>query len=108
MPGMVLERPIYLRERADGLYRSVTYLLYKSSEELAVSWLASIPYCLLLYFLVRLQGSFLLLWLVYAVSLGIATSECCRRRAHAPPARMAGGGPGLLLLAAANQPAVLH
>lgn len=26
LPSLVLERPIYLRERADGLYRPITYL----------------------------------------------------------------------------------
>lgn len=26
LPSLVLERPVYLRERADGLYRPITYL----------------------------------------------------------------------------------
>lgn len=27
LPGLVLDRPVYLRERADGLYRPITYLV---------------------------------------------------------------------------------
>ncbi len=36
----------------------------------------SIPYSLLLFYLVRLQGSFLLVWLIYIVSLGIGIGVC--------------------------------
>ena len=43
MPVLVLERPVYLRERSDGLYRPITYLIYKAIEELAIAWAAAIP-----------------------------------------------------------------
>lgn len=29
LPCLILERPVYVRERADGLYRPITYLCYK-------------------------------------------------------------------------------
>ena len=75
MPVLVIERPVFLRERSDGLYRPITYLVYKAVEELAVAWAASIPYCLLMYYLIQLRGSFCLLWMVYLVSISIAVSE---------------------------------
>lgn len=30
LPCLILERPVYVRERADGLYRPITYLAYKA------------------------------------------------------------------------------
>lgn len=30
LPCLILERPVYVRERADGLYRPITYLCYKA------------------------------------------------------------------------------
>ena len=33
MPGLVLERPVYLRETADGLFRPIVYLGHKIGEE---------------------------------------------------------------------------
>ncbi|GAB4820601.1 hypothetical protein N2152v2_007647 [Parachlorella kessleri] len=71
IPLLILERPAYIRERSDGLYRPITYLIFKFTEEVAVASTVSIPYSLLLFYLVRLQGSFLLVWLIYIVSLGI-------------------------------------
>ena len=31
IPALVLERPVTVRERSDGLYTAFTYLLYKVS-----------------------------------------------------------------------------
>ncbi len=31
LPSIVLERPVYVREMADGLYSPLAYLLYKVS-----------------------------------------------------------------------------
>lgn len=33
LPGLVLERPLFRRERADGLFLPATYLAHKLSEE---------------------------------------------------------------------------
>jgi hypothetical protein len=49
--------------------------VFKFSEEVVVALTASVPYSLLIFFLVRLQGSFLLLWLIYVISMAIAIGE---------------------------------
>lgn len=73
LPSLVLERPVYIREVSDGLFSPLTFLLYKASEEELVALLASIPYSLLVYYLVRLQGSFALFWLVWFATISCAT-----------------------------------
>lgn len=41
-------------------------------EEETVAAVVSVPACLLVFYLVRLQGSFLLFWLIYLVSVSIS------------------------------------
>ena len=33
IPGLVLDRPVFLRETADGLFRPIVYLGHKVAEE---------------------------------------------------------------------------
>ncbi|KAL4425098.1 hypothetical protein ABPG77_010412 [Micractinium sp. CCAP 211/92] len=73
VPTLVAERAVYLRERADGLYLPITYLLYKVSEELLIASCVSIPASLLVFYLVRLQGSWALFWLVFLVTTSVST-----------------------------------
>ena len=47
--------------------------LYKLVEELSVALAASLPACLLVFYLVRLQGSVALFWLVHVVSIAVST-----------------------------------
>lgn len=82
LPTIVLERPVYTRERADGLYLPITYCIYKLVEELAPQIPAGLAYSALVFYLVALRGSFLLFWLVYLVSTANAIGEahntrCC-------------------------------
>jgi hypothetical protein len=44
-----LERPIFVRERSDGLYRVVTYLIFKLTEELILGGLVAIVFALLVW-----------------------------------------------------------
>ncbi len=37
VPVIILERPLFLRERNDGLYRVITYLSFKISEVCALT-----------------------------------------------------------------------
>lgn len=90
LPCLILERPVYVRERADGLYRPITYLAYKVSEEVAVGTLPSLAYSALVFFLVRLQGSFLLFWLVYWVSMCVAIALTLLAGAISPSVDVAG------------------
>ena len=41
LPGLVLERPLFRRERADGLFLPATYLAHKLSEEVPVLFINS-------------------------------------------------------------------
>ncbi|KAL4457942.1 hypothetical protein ABPG75_012807 [Micractinium tetrahymenae] len=90
LPCLILERPVYVRERADGLYRPITYLCYKISEEVAVGTLPSVAYSALVFYLVRLQGSFLVFWLVYWVSMCVAVSLTLLAGAISPSVDVAG------------------
>ncbi|KAL4552298.1 hypothetical protein Ndes2526B_g06517 [Nannochloris sp. 'desiccata'] len=75
LPTIVLERPVYRRERADGCYTPGAYVLYKLLEEFLPQLPAGLIYSALVFYLVDLQGSFLVFWLVYVVST--ANSIAC-------------------------------
>ncbi|CAK0754674.1 hypothetical protein CVIRNUC_002316 [Coccomyxa viridis] len=64
MPTIVLERPLFVRERNDGLYRPSTYLLFKMVEEMTVFFFLSLVTTSIVFAPCRLGGSFLLFWLV--------------------------------------------
>lgn len=59
------------RERNDGLYLVSTYMCAKMVDELVLALLASIVFSLIVFYAVRLQGEWLIFWLVYYVTL------CC-------------------------------
>jgi hypothetical protein len=71
VPAIVLERRLYMRERADGLYYAITYLLAKLLDELIVATLASLPLCAASFYAMDLQNSFALFWVVYLMVLYI-------------------------------------
>ncbi|KAL4428045.1 hypothetical protein ABPG75_002134 [Micractinium tetrahymenae] len=71
VPAIVLERPLFVRERNDGLYRVITYLVAKMTEELGIALVNSIVFANIVFWAVDLQGSFAVFWAVYAVTL------CC-------------------------------
>ncbi|GAB4821434.1 hypothetical protein N2152v2_008480 [Parachlorella kessleri] len=73
-PALVLDRPLFVRERSDGLYRVITYLSHKMVEELVLALLLSIIFSALVFYTLALEGSYVLFWLVYFFSLanGIA------------------------------------
>ncbi|PSC72752.1 P-loop containing nucleoside triphosphate hydrolase isoform B [Micractinium conductrix] len=90
LPCLIVERPVFLRERADGLYRPITYLVYKVTEEVAVGTLPAVAYSALVFYLVRLQGSFLLFFLIYYVSMCVAISLSLLAGAISPTVDVAG------------------
>ncbi len=61
------------RERNDGLYRPITYLVSKIIEELVIAVINSVVLGALVFFPCGLGGSFLFFWLVYlcTTSIGI-------------------------------------
>ena len=78
VPAIVLERPLFVRERNDGLYTVVTYLLYKIIEELGVALFSSLVFSNVVFWPIRLQGTWVLFWLVYYATLacGIVLAYC--------------------------------
>lgn len=74
VPSMVLERALFTRERSDGLYRVATYVAAKMFDELTLAGAVSLFVSGIVYAGIQLQGSFLLFFLVYYMTLanGIA------------------------------------
>jgi hypothetical protein len=70
---MGMERALFIRERNDGLYRPVTYLLYKLLDELLLMLPVTSATTATVFLACRLQGSFLLFWLVNYVTLANGT-----------------------------------
>ena len=71
VPSLVLERPLYIRERADGLYHVLTYLVFKIGEELVVAFFNSLVFSNLVFWPIKFQGSWALFWLVYFCTLSV-------------------------------------
>jgi ATP-binding cassette subfamily G (WHITE) protein 2 len=71
VPAIVLERTLYTRERSDGLYYPITYLLAKMVDELLVATVASVGFAAAAFYAIDFQGSFGLFWLVYLLVLYI-------------------------------------
>lgn len=69
VPSIIAERPVFIRERNDGLYRVITYLTAKIIDELGVAFVASIVFSNVVFWVVNLQGSWPLFWLVYLATL---------------------------------------
>lgn len=68
------ERPMFLREYSTGTYSATSYFLSKTLVELPMAFLQNLVGYLLVYFLMNLQGSFILLLLV-SWGLGVASSS---------------------------------
>lgn len=56
------------RERNDGLLRPITYLFFKIFGEVAVLVFASLGASLLVFYTVRLAGSFVFFWIAYLLT----------------------------------------
>ena len=54
IPSIVLERPVYLRETADGLFKPVIYLTHKILEETVLSVAMALVFSMLVYIIVDL------------------------------------------------------
>ncbi|KAK9815892.1 hypothetical protein WJX72_011513 [[Myrmecia] bisecta] len=74
VPALVLERPLYIRERNDGLYWVITYLCSKMAEEIIIAFFCSLAFSCLVFFPVGFSGQWVLFWLVYwcTMSIGVA------------------------------------
>ncbi|KAG1653791.1 hypothetical protein FOA52_007815 [Chlamydomonas sp. UWO 241] len=71
MPSLFLERAVFVRERADGLYLVVAYLIAKQFDEIAISAVAALPISAIMFYGVQLQGEFLLFYVSYVTALAV-------------------------------------
>ncbi|KAG1675328.1 hypothetical protein FOA52_016002 [Chlamydomonas sp. UWO 241] len=71
VPALVVERSLFVRERSDGLYYTVTYLLHKMFDELVLATCASLGMTAFVFYGVQLQGEWVSFWLGYLTTLSI-------------------------------------
>ncbi|KXZ47828.1 hypothetical protein GPECTOR_32g440 [Gonium pectorale] len=69
VPSLVLERNLFTRERNDGLYLVITYLLSKMFDELVLAGLASLGISAYVFYGIQLQGQWVTFWLIYYITL---------------------------------------
>jgi ABC-type multidrug transport system ATPase subunit len=69
IPAIVLERPLFVRERNDGLYRVITYLCAKTIEELGIAFAASLIFSNVVFWAVNFHGGYVIFWLLYLCTL---------------------------------------
>jgi len=65
VPSLTLERALFYRERADGLYWAVTYYAGKFIEESVLCCITSLLFSVIVFFAMSLQGSFMIFAIVY-------------------------------------------
>ena len=71
---VIMERELYLREVADGLYGPATYLVFKLFSALALATLLTLPVSAAVFFATGLQGSFAFFWLTYVAQVWLAVA----------------------------------
>eukprot|EP00884_Botryococcus_braunii_P007530 jgi/Botrbrau1/16779/Bobra.150_2s0014.1 len=69
IPGIKLEYNLFVRERNDGLYRVITYLLFKIATEMIITFLASLVFSCAVFFPLKLRGLWVYFWLNYLATL---------------------------------------
>lgn len=70
-PSLFLERALFVREKNDGLYYVITYLLSKMIEELLLAFVSSLGVTAFVFYGIRLQGSWFYFFLTYVTTLSI-------------------------------------
>ena len=70
VPQIVMERRLFMRERADGLYGPTTYLTFKMLDEMLLLLPVTLALGAIVFYAMDLAGSFALFWLVYYFTLG--------------------------------------
>jgi len=74
MPSILLERAIFMRERADGLYHVITYLLAKMIEEVFLGAIVTAVVSAFCFYGIKFQGEWVFFWLSYYVTLSCGIS----------------------------------
>ncbi|KAK9904696.1 hypothetical protein WJX75_000743 [Coccomyxa subellipsoidea] len=71
IPTIVLERPLFVRERNDGLYRPITYVIFKMMEEISITLVNSLVFSAIVFFPLKLTGDFIIFWLIFLTTTSI-------------------------------------
>ena len=74
LPALFLERGVYVRERADGLYAPGTYICYKLAVEIFIAATSAAITTAALFYGVALHGSWLYFYIVFTLSTATAIS----------------------------------
>lgn len=69
IPALVLERALYVRERADGLYLPITYLIARMLDELIINTFATACISAFVFYGIDLQGSYVCFWMAFYVAV---------------------------------------
>lgn len=75
VPAIVLSKPLFFRERNDGLYRPITFLMYLMCEEIVVMIPVTFIVSMAMWFGLRLAGSYILWWVSLAISFVVGVSS---------------------------------
>ena len=73
----------WCRERSDGLHRPITYLVSKLIGEIGVMIPTSLAFSALVFYTVRLAGSFAFFWLDYLLTCSIGIGESSQQSSPA-------------------------
>ncbi|KAF9430615.1 ATP-binding cassette sub- G member 2 [Podila epigama] len=74
MPQFIIERSLFLRERAAGMYRTTSYFMAKTIVETLSYTVLSVIFVVITYYLIGLQGSILYYFVSVAIFVNVALS----------------------------------
>ncbi|OAQ30844.1 P-loop containing nucleoside triphosphate hydrolase protein [Linnemannia elongata AG-77] len=74
MPQFIIERSLFLRERAAGMYRTSSYFLAKTIVETLSYTVLSVIFVVITYYLIGLKGSLIYYFVAVAVFVNVALS----------------------------------
>ncbi|KAF9334534.1 hypothetical protein BG006_001999 [Podila minutissima] len=74
MPQFIIERSLFLRERAAGMYRTSSYFAAKTIVETLSYTILSVVFVVITYYLIGLKGSILYYFISVAVFVNVALS----------------------------------
>ena len=75
IPAIMLSRPLYFRERNDGLFRPICFLMYLIFEETVLAIPNSLVVCTAMWFGIALQGSWFLWWISFFMTWLVGVSS---------------------------------
>ncbi|KAF9359832.1 hypothetical protein BGX26_011300 [Mortierella sp. AD094] len=102
MPQFIIERSLFLRERAAGMYRTSSYFMAKTIVETLSYTILSVVFVVITYYLIGLHGSLIYYFVSVAVFVNVALSLIAAIGAGAENAEM-----GMNILSLVNTMAML-